>query len=132
MAKGKYPPTESLEQLTRMHGAWRRHDPDTRYGNRPLDDMGTAITALDNFDRKIEDGEARLNALRSDRDAMLADWMGFTRYLKHGGAADARFGEDSVFYEELGFVRSSERKSGLTRKRKPGSDDGTGGGGSTG
>ena len=36
-----------------------------------------------------------------------------------GVAGDADFGEDSDLYEAMGYVRKSERKSGLSRKKTP-------------
>ena len=35
-----------------------------------------------------------------------------------GIVGDADFGDNSSLYERMGYVRKSERKSGLTRKRK--------------
>lgn len=37
-----------------------------------------------------------------------------------GVIADEEYGSDSALYEAMGYVRKSERKSGLTRKRKNG------------
>jgi hypothetical protein len=35
----------------------------------------------------------------------------------NGVKGDPAFGEDSDLYETMGYVRKSERKSGLTRKK---------------
>ncbi|MCD9187617.1 MAG: hypothetical protein LUM44_14455 [Pyrinomonadaceae bacterium] len=40
--------------------------------------------------------------------------------IKNGVVDDDDFGDDSALYESLGYVRKSERKSGLTRKNKKG------------
>jgi hypothetical protein len=34
-------------------------------------------------------------------------------------AGDPAYGNDSPLYGAMGFVRKSEKKSGLTRKKKP-------------
>ena len=36
-----------------------------------------------------------------------------------GVAGSADYGNDSPLYGAMGFVRKSEKKSGLTRKKKP-------------
>ena len=36
-----------------------------------------------------------------------------------GVAGSAAYGNDSPLYGAMGFVRKSEKKSGLTRKKKP-------------
>jgi len=36
-----------------------------------------------------------------------------------GVAGDPAYGNDSPLYGAMGFVRKSEKKSGLTRKKKP-------------
>ena len=36
-----------------------------------------------------------------------------------GVAGDPAYGNDSPLYGAIGFVRKSEKKSGLTRKKKP-------------
>lgn len=36
-----------------------------------------------------------------------------------GEAGDPAYGNDSPLYGAMGFVRKSEKKSGLTRKKKP-------------
>jgi hypothetical protein len=36
----------------------------------------------------------------------------------NGVVGDPTFGPDSALYEAMGYVRKSERKSGLTRKGK--------------
>ena len=38
--------------------------------------------------------------------------------MVNGVKGDPDFGEDSDLYEAMGYVRKSERKSGLTRKKK--------------
>lgn len=37
----------------------------------------------------------------------------------NGVRGDAAYGDDSLLYGAMEFVRKSERKSGLTRKTKP-------------
>ena len=57
-----------------------------------------------NQDQINEDGYVRLNA-------MLVD-------IRSGVSGHKDYGEDSPLYGSMGFVRKSERKSGLTRKEK--------------
>lgn len=125
MARKKYPPGESIEQLHRIYDAWRRHAPDAKYGNKTLAELQAGITSIDQKQNRIEDLESKANAMRIERDDDIADWMEFGKFIRFGVAADPAFGEDSAFYEDLGLMRVSERKTGRGRAKKP--TDGNGG-----
>lgn len=49
----------------------------------------------------------------TDDEAALAK----RELIVNGVISDPNFGPDSALYEALGFVRKSDRKSGLTRKK---------------
>ena len=53
----------------------------------------------------------------ANRDTTDITTMKMCETVKNGVIADPEFGDDSALYEALGFVRKSERKSGLTRKK---------------
>ena len=43
--------------------------------------------------------------------------MKMCEMIKNGVVADPLFGDDSALYEALGYIRKSNRRSGLTRKK---------------
>ena len=125
MTRKKYPPGESIEQLHRICDAWRRHAPDAKYGNKTLAEMQAGITGIDQKQNRLDDLDSRANAMRIERDDDIADWMEFSKFIRFGVAADPSFGEDSAFYEDLGLMRASERRTRSGRSKKP--TDGNGG-----
>lgn len=119
MTRKKYPPGESIEQLHRTFDAWRRHAAEAQYGNKTLTEMKAGIDGIDQKQNRIEDLDSQSNATRIDRDEEIAFWMEFCKFIRFGVAADPAFGENSAFYEDLGLIRSSERKSSAGRPKKP-------------
>lgn len=63
---------------------------------------------------KLDDQRMQEEANRDTSDIAT---MKMCEMLKNGVVADPDFGDDSALYEAFGFVRKSERKSGLTRKK---------------
>lgn len=124
MSRKKYPPGESIEQLHRTLDAWRRHAADTKYGNKTLAEMKDGIVGIDQKQHRLDDLDSQANVVRIGRDADIAFWMEFCKFIRFGVAADPAFGENSAFYEDLGLIRSSERKSSAGRPKKPTGNDG--------
>ena len=69
---------------------------------------------------KIADQKMEQEAKRESADI---NTMKMCEMVKNGVVADPDFGDDSALYEALGYIRKSERKSGLTRKKTEPSDD---------
>jgi hypothetical protein len=65
--------------------------------------------------RKLENDAKAERSVRKQKYLLLSDMMRRT-YL--GFLAHPKFGEDAPVLSRLGKVRKSERKTGLTRKRK--------------
>ena len=75
------------------------------------------ITPAAADDAVIADLEAELKMKREvcdDKYIALSQ-----KRSKVGVAGDPNYGNDSPLYGAMGFVRKSERSSGLTRKKKP-------------
>lgn len=67
---------------------------------------------------EIEDDEAALKAKKDRRDDMYKNLDSKRTKVGQGVAGNPDYGDDSPIYGAMGFVRKSERKSGLTRKKK--------------
>ena len=61
--------------------------------------------------------ENQLEGARIERDEALSELNLDLRHLREGIAAHPEFGDDSELYGRCGFVRRSERATGLTRKK---------------
>ena len=111
-------PKDNKARFDQTAKAWENLARDKSFGGMTLEQFKTAVKpSLDARDaiKVLEDQmTAALNA-RDDADAISLEKV--QRVVK-GVAGDPAFGEDSALYEALGYVRKSERKTGLTRKGK--------------
>ncbi len=80
-----------------------------------LADIDTAVAA----DLEIGDLEAELKMKRETRDDLYVALNAKRSKVGLGVAGSAEYGNDSPLYGAMGFVRKSDKKSGLTRKTKP-------------
>lgn len=62
----------------------------------------------------IEDNKKQVIVTRDNEDVVT---MRLCDSLVKAVVADPEFGDDSALYEAFGYVRKSDRKSGLTRKK---------------
>ena len=106
------------ESMDRMTNAFRTLAPDKTFGGMNLAQFEAALAPARDARRRIEDLEDQHTQAVADRKA--ADEIANTRMqqLVNGVRADPDFGPDSALYAALGYIRESERKSGLTRNRK--------------
>lgn len=112
-------PKSKMDRITTTSTAWKTHRPDKMIAGMTLEQFnaGTApsITARANiaaFESSLK-AEISLREMADDKSADLID------AVVKAVVADPEEGEDGEFYEALGYVRASERKSGLHRKTKP-------------
>jgi hypothetical protein len=111
-------PKDTAEKLERFANAWRTLAPDKSFGGMTLAQFETACAPSNTKRAAVAELEERLRAAKADRDTaddVTADAM---ERVVNGVRADPTEGDDSPLYGALGYTRSSERKTGLTRKRK--------------
>lgn len=109
-----------------IHLAWKELAPAAVFAGKTLEDIESALQALaeSNEELKIRD-QARSAAIKR-RDEKLQALTDLTRTVVKGVQGHPEHGEDSPLYRAMGFVPFSERRSGLTRRRKAMATDGTG------
>jgi len=73
-------------------------------------------------DTEIGDIEAHLKMKREERDDKYFALNEKRSAVGKGVAGSKDYGDDSPLYGAMGFVRKSDRASGLTRKTKPPTD----------
>ena len=79
----------------------------------------TDIEACAAKDAEIGDLKAELNMKIDERDDSYVALNDKRSKVGQGVAGSSAYGDDSPLYGAMGFVRKSEKKSGLTRKKKP-------------
>ena len=99
---------------------WKEQAPDAVFAGKPLAELETALTALQQCteDLKIRD-QARSAAVKK-RDDQLASITTLLRVIVNGVKAHPEYGEDSPLYRAMGYIPLSEYSSGLTRRNKTG------------
>ena len=111
-------PKENEIKYTRFLNSIKTLAPDKTFGGVTFPQLeaqvGKSIAPRANIQR-LEDEKKHLEATRDAEDIIT---MQYCEMIKKGVIADPDFGDDSALYEALGFVRKSNRRSGLTRKTK--------------
>jgi hypothetical protein len=110
-------PKENEIKYNRFLNALSALAPDKVFAGYQLSDLVTQTdkSSLPRADLiRLKDEEMQAEAARDAADSAT---MKMCEMIKNGVVADPEFGDDSALYEALGFIRKSNRRSGLTRKK---------------
>ena len=109
-------PKENEEKMLKTLNSWKNLAPAKSFGGKTVQEFETQVNkSLAPRVRleQLEDEKKGQQALRESEDAVT---MREIQFIVNGVLADSEFGDDSALYEAMGYVRKSERASGLTRK----------------
>ena len=106
------------EKCNVMNDAWFEGAPTVDFNGIMQAAFLADITAAAADDAEIGDLEAELKMKREVRDDKYIDLNDKRSKVGLGVAGSAAYGNDSPHYGAMGFVRKSDRASGLTRKTK--------------
>ena len=109
-------PREALEKLNRITMAWETLAPDASFGGMTLQDYRDAIAPSFEARDRIARLEAELIAAKNARDDGDRMALAQAQLVVNGVIGDPERGPDSDLYEAMGYVRRSERRTGLTRR----------------
>lgn len=115
-------PKKTLEKLEQTEAAWETHAPDKTFFNTTLAQFKAKVKASRDIRDVIANLEQQMTAAITERDNVDAGNIKLEQNVAKAIAGDPEFGDDSALYEGTGRVRKSERKSGLTRKKKNGEE----------
>ena len=107
------------EQCNVMNDAWFEGAKAITFNGITQGVFLTAIEAAAAKDAAIADREAELKMMRDVRDDDYKALDQQRSKVGLGVAGSPDYGNDSPLYGAMGFVRKSDKKSGLTRKKKP-------------
>jgi hypothetical protein len=113
-------PKKALEKLELTETAWETHAAQATFYGTTLTQYKAKVQASRDARALVANLEQQLAAAINQRDMIDAENLTLEKNVAKGIAGDPSFGEDSDLYEGTGRVRKSERKSGLTRKKKTG------------
>jgi hypothetical protein len=110
-------PKEFGEKLNTVVEAWKTLRPAKKFGGMTLEEFQNkvkpSLDARAELDRLDKQMTAQMD-LRDDADKASAAELAL---VVNGVKSDREEGEDGELYEAMGYVRKSERKTGLTRKK---------------
>lgn len=110
-------PKKNIELLEETVAALREFAPETAFGGIKLDAFEPDVEVCRQDRKDIVDHDNAGKGLIVKRDDDDEAALAKRELIVNGVIGDPNFGPDSALYEALGFVRKSERKSGLTRKK---------------
>jgi hypothetical protein len=111
-------PKTDYERITRASIAWETLRPKKIFGGMTLEKFTTLIAPSLAARATIARLENELTAAHSQRDDADRVSLDALQLVVNSIKGDAEEGEDGELYEAMGYVRKSERKSGLHRTSK--------------
>lgn len=111
-------PKKIMDCLNKALQAWSEIAPNSTFGGVTLENFEAAVN--ESRDSRTELA-AKENAVKMGivtRDNYDAASLLLKALVVNGVIGDPNFGPDSALYEAMGYIRKSERRSGLTRKKK--------------
>ncbi|HEY0377749.1 MAG TPA: hypothetical protein VGC87_12560 [Pyrinomonadaceae bacterium] len=106
-------------KMQRMLNAWETLAPDKSFAGMTLQQFKAAAQPAQAARQRLEELEDQQTQAIAQREAADDALQSKMQQVIAGILADPTEGSDSALYEAMGYTRKSERKTGLTRKRKP-------------
>ena len=106
------------QKMRRALNALRTLAPDTKFSGQGVAEFEAEVSKSLTSRARIEEISIEKAEEMVGRDEQDDKTLLMLEQIVRGIVADPNFGPDSALYGEMGFIRESERKSGLTRKRK--------------
>lgn len=108
---------EIRERVTKMNNAWAQGAPTAVFKGITQAAFQADIAGAAADDQEIADLEAQVKIKKTARDERYKGLSDTSVKVRDGVEGHADFGPDHPIYEAMGFVRTSDRKSGLSRKK---------------
>jgi hypothetical protein len=106
------------EKLDRIINAWQTLSPTKSFAGMTLAQFKAAIKPSYDTREELLALDEQSNAKMAERDAADEESLRLTQLVVNSVLGDPTEGPDSPLYEGFGYKRKSERKSGLTRRKK--------------
>jgi hypothetical protein len=111
-------PKANLDRINAIITAWETHRANKAFADLTLEQFREKMAPSLATRATIARLESELTATISQREMADAASLDIIQDVVKAVVADKTEGEDGEFYEALGYVRESERKSGLHRSAK--------------
>lgn len=112
-----YNPAANEEKMLRVLNAWKTLAPTVEFAGLTLDVYQDLVNKCLAPRRRLNELKDEMMQEQAARDAEDATTVAKIECIVAGVVANPTFGSDSALYEAMGYIRKSDRKSGLTRKK---------------
>jgi hypothetical protein len=113
-------PKTTLEKLNLVISGWETLAPEKSFGGMTLAQFKAAVKPSFDTREELRALESQVQSKQIERDNADAESLRRVQRVVNGVVGDPDEGPDSDIYDAFGYTRKSERKTGLTRKKKPG------------
>jgi hypothetical protein len=113
-------PKITLEKLNNIIKGWETLAPDKSFGGMTLAQFKAAVKPSFDARDELTALENQVQSKQIARDNADAESLRLLQLVVNGVVGDPEEGPDSDLYDSFGYTRKSERKTGLTRKKKNG------------
>ena len=110
-------PQDNEDRYQKIEDAWATLAPTAIFGGMTLEQFRGRIKPSKNTRLDVGRIEDQLKAALVAREDADNRTLSDCDLVVKGVVGDPAFGDDSALYEAMGYIRKSERKSGLTRKK---------------
>ena len=119
MASKKDSPKANQEKYDEVEKAWKDLAPNETFGGMTLAQFQARLKPSKDQREALDQLDNQMKEHITGRDGADIVSMNGVELVVNGVIGNPAFGPDSALYEAMGYIRKSERKSGLTRKKKP-------------
>ena len=117
-------PKSTLDKLNNIIRGWETLAPDKSFGGMTLAQFKAKVKHSFDTREELRALESQTQAKQVERDAADEESLRAAQLVVNGVVGDPEEGPDGDLYESFGYTRKSQRKTGLTRKKKNGGDKG--------
>ncbi len=111
--------TAIKKRAVKIDDAWKEGAPSVEFMGVKQTDLNGKIIAIETKEQTLDELRAQVKMLEEEILDDYADLDDTLVNVGNGVRGSKDYGDDSPLYGAMGFVRKSERASGLTRKTKP-------------
>lgn len=110
-------PGNNEEKMLKVLNALKTLAPDKKFGNKGVAELEAQVEKSLAPRRRIDELDDERTEQVALREAEDEKTLKMIDQIVAGIIADDEYGDDSALYEAAGYIRRSQRKSGLTRKK---------------
>ncbi len=111
-------PKLTIDKLNRLMQAWQDLAPDKSFGGMTLAEFRTKVKPSTDAREAIDLAATQMVDATTRRQVGDLDTLRSIQLVVNSIKGDPAVGDNSALYEAAGYVRKSERKSGLSRHSK--------------